>query len=215
VTGGFEFELARLLAHRFGLMSVRVKIERFHRVVRGGLDGADLAIDLITPTSRRERWLAFSTPYLDAAPTVLVRNGVTVPDLDTARNLRWGAVQATTFVGMIRIMISPRHRLRLYEDNSALIRALKAGQVQAVLLDLPLAVLTASRSDGMLDAVAQLPNPEPLAIALPKGSNNLQAVDSAIEAFTTDGTIDHLLSVWVGSVAANAQKSLPVLETTL
>src|SRR5947209_11261516 len=75
VTGGFEFELAKLLAERLGLRAVRVRIVPFHRIVEGRLDGADLALDLVTPTTERARSLTFSAPYLDAAPTVVVRAG--------------------------------------------------------------------------------------------------------------------------------------------
>ena len=100
-TGGLEYELARDLAQRFGLKSVRIVLVHFHRIVAGQLGGADLALDLITPTSGRMQHLGFSSPYLDAAPTVLVRTGTAVPDLDSAQRLRWGAVRATTFVDII------------------------------------------------------------------------------------------------------------------
>lgn len=215
VTGGFEFELAKRIAERMGLKTVRVETEKFHRIVAGQLDGADLALDLITPTNERMHALTFSTPYLDAAPTVLVRNGTSVPDLETARGLRWGAVHATTFVGTTNSMIRPHTPLRIYGNTSELVLGLEDRQVDAVLLDLPLAVETADRSGGRLDAAAQLAAPELIAAALPKGSGNEQAVDSAIRAFTNDGTIDHLLRVWIGPKAANAEKSLPLLETTL
>jgi polar amino acid transport system substrate-binding protein len=215
VTGGFEFELARLLAKRLGLKTVRVKIEQFHRIVDGQLDGADLALDLITPTDRRARSLTFSSPYLDAAPTVLARADTSVPDLDTARGLRWGAVRATTFVRIIATMIRPHDPVRIYDATSDVVRALEAHQVDAVLVDLPLAVVTAERSGGRLHPAAKLPTSELIAAALPKGSSNEQAVDSAFRAFTADGTIDHLLRVWVGPAAAGAQTSIPLLETTL
>jgi len=212
-TGGLEYELAKDLADRFGLKSVRIEIEHFHRIIAGQLDGADLALDLITPTAQRERSLAFSTPYLDAAPTVLVRTGQPVPDLDTAQSLRWGAIRGTTFVGIINSLITPGQPLRLFENSPAMLAALERHQIDAVLFDMPLAVVTARRSGGRLQTAAQLPNPESIAAALPKGSGNLQAVDSAMEAFTDDGTMDHLLKVWVGSSAANAESSIPLLHT--
>ncbi len=215
LTGGFEFELAKLLAERLGLKTVRVRVEPFHRIVGGQLDGADLALDLITPTSQRARRLTFSEPYLESPPTVLVRTGTTVPDLNAARALRWGVVRATTFVGIAATMIKPKSPVHVYANTSAMIHALEARQVDAVLLDLPLAVATANHSGGRIHAAAQLPNPELIAAALPKSSNNEQAVDSAFNAFTADGTIADLLRRWVGPAAANAQKNLPLLQTTL
>lgn len=215
VTGGFEFELAKLLARRLGLETVRVRLEHFHRIVEGQLDGADLALDLITPTNERGRSLTFSSPYLDAPPTVLARTGTSVPDLHTAQALRWGAVRATTFVGLIKSMIRPAAPVRIYDNTSDMVSAVEKGQVDATLLDLPLAVVTADRSAGLLHTAAQLPMSELIAAALPKGSGNEQAVSSAFRAFTDDGTIDRLLRVWVGPQAANANSSIPLLETTL
>jgi polar amino acid transport system substrate-binding protein len=213
-TGGFEYELARDLATRFGLKSVRVKLEHFHRVVHGQLDGADLALDLITPTDKRREHLDFSSPYLNGAPTVVVRSVIGVPDLATAQALQWGAVRATTLVDVVDNLISPDQPVRLYDNNAELVAGLESGQVDAILLDMPQAVVTANESDGRLAAVAQLPATESISAALPKGSHNVQAVDSAMRAFTADGTIDKLLRKWIGDKAADAERSIPLLRTT-
>ena len=215
VNGGFEYELAKELAQRFGLKTVLVKIEPFNRIVQGHLDGSDLALDLITPTSERGRHLAFSFPYLDAAPTVVVRTGTSIPDLADAQNLRWGGVHATTLVPIIRSLIRPTDPIRMYGTTAAMVAALEHRQIDAILLDMPLAVSTADHSGGRLDAAAQLPDPESLAVGLPKSSTNVQAVDSAVNALTADGTIDRLLRIWVGAAAADAEKSIPLLQTGL
>jgi polar amino acid transport system substrate-binding protein len=214
-TGGFEYELSRELAKRFGLGRVAIKIVHFHRIVAGHLGGADLGIDLITPTDERERKLTFSVPYLKAAPTVVVRSGTEVPDLATAQELRWGAIHSTTFVETIADSIVPEQPTIVYDGQRELLDALREGRVQAALFDLPLAVAIARLSHGGLEAVAQLPEREPLSVALPKGSPNRQAVDSAIRAFGANGTIERLLSRWVGSDAASAESSIPLLHTTL
>ncbi|HEX3737536.1 MAG TPA: ABC transporter substrate-binding protein, partial [Solirubrobacterales bacterium] len=214
-TGGFEYELAREMAKRFGLERVKVVIVHFHRIVRGHLGGADLGIDLLTPTPEREEALEFSDPYLKTAPTVLVRAGTEVPDLKTAQELRWGAIQSTTFVETIEDSIVPESEPILYDGQQEDVAALEAGKIEATLLDLPLAVAVAEQSAGKLEAVAQLPDKEALAVALPKGSPNRQAVSSAIHAFTADGTIEGLLEEWVGEEAANAESEIPLLHTTL
>jgi polar amino acid transport system substrate-binding protein len=214
-TGGFEYELAREMAKRFGLGRVRIKIVHFHRLVAGHLGGADLGIDLITPTGERERMLEFSTPYLKSAPTVVVPSGTEVPDLASAQELRWGAVHSTTFVEAIADSIVPEAPTRLFDGQRELLAALRDGRVEAALFDLPLAVAIADSSEGALEAVAQLPEREALSVAMPKGSPNRQAVDSAIRAFTADGTIEDLLTEWVGSDATEAESAIPLLHTTL
>ena len=52
-----------------------------------------------------------------------------------------------------------------------------------------------------------------IAAAMPKGSSNQQAVNSAMRAFADDGTMNHLVHVWVGSAADDAEKSLPLIQT--
>ena len=213
-TGGFEYELARALADRFDLRSVQIRIVRFHRIVAGDLGGADLALDLLTPTSQREENLDFSTPYLTEAPTVVVRSGTSVPDLATAQELRWGAIDGTTFVDDIETSVAPDDPVRIFDRQHEMLAALEHGRIDAVMFDLPLAVAIANQSDGRLEAAAQLPDKETLAAALPKGSDNVMAVDSAIRAFIADGSVGSWLDRWVGSEAANAETEIPLLRTT-
>lgn len=213
-TGGFEYELARAIADRFGLKLVRIVIEPFGQVVAGNLGGADMALDLLTPTSQRKKHLDFSTPYLVSPPTVVVRRGTSIPDLKTAQGLRWGAVRSTTFVDAIGDLVAPRAPTRLFDGNAPMLEALRRGEIDAAMLDLPLAVVYAEQSHGTFKVAAQLPSPESIAAALPKGSSNREAVDSAIRAFTADGTIQRLLKRWVGSAVANAETAIPLLHTT-
>jgi polar amino acid transport system substrate-binding protein len=182
--------------------------------VGGQLGGADLALDLITPTPERQQVLDFSAPYINGAATVVVRSGTSVSDLATAQDLKWGAVRATTFVPIIKTSVHPDGPLQIFDGSTAMLAALEDRRIDAVLLDLPFAVVTANDSGGRLQAVAQLPQSEAIAAALPKGSNNVQAVDSAIRAFTADGTIEQLLRTWIGAKAADAEKSIPLLRTT-
>ena len=215
VTGGFSYELARRLATRFGLERVRVRVIPFDRIVAGELGGADLAMSLITPTEERDQVLDFSAPYLDAAPTILVRSGTDVPDLKTARELRWGAQKETTLVSTTRDAIDPESPIRIYDDQNALLAALRAGRIEAALFDLPAAVAFAKTSGGRLAVAAQLPEREAIAAALPQGSDNLEAVDSAMRALTSDGTVKDLLEQWVGPDAADPEQNVPLLHTTL
>ena len=191
---------------------MRIKLEHFNRIVRGQLDGADLALDLITPTAEREKALDFSAPYLDAAPTVLCAAGSPCPT-STPPSGCGGVRCAARRLSTSSLADHSRPTATSDPDNPTMLHALESNQIDAVLFDMPLAVATAGRSGGRLDAAAQLPDPETIAAALPSGSSNVPAVDSAMRAFTSDGKIDHLLKIWVGSDAANAQSSIPLLHT--
>ena len=212
-TGGLEYALAQELARRFDLSSVRVTIVPFPRLVAGDLGGADLGLALISPTSEREESLDFSAPYLDAAPTIVVRAGTPVPDLQAAQGLRWGVERATTFVELVEDEIRPADQPTVYETQAELIAALMEGRIKAALFDLPSAVAIADRSRGRLEVAAKLRRPEQIAAALPKGSSNDQAVDSAMRALVANGTVSDLLDRWVGEDAADAERDVPLLRT--
>ena len=94
--GGVEHGLARALADRFALPTVRVVQVPFDRLAGGDLGGADLALSQLTRTEARAERLDFSVRYLPATPSALVRAGTTVADLNAAQPLRWAVHQGTT-----------------------------------------------------------------------------------------------------------------------
>jgi polar amino acid transport system substrate-binding protein len=212
-TGGFEYELARAIAERLGVERVEVVEVPFQRLVAGDLGGADMALSLVTPTKERERGLDFSDPYLDVPPAVVVRSGVAVPDLKTARRLRWVTVKATTLEGVVDGSIEPTSPTLRVSRRPEAVAALEAGRADAVLFDFPLAVAYAERSHGSLAVAAKLEQPEEIAAALPKGSPNLDAVSSAIRALTADGTVNRLAVRWLGSAASEAGSGVPLLRS--
>lgn len=213
-TGGFEYELAVALADRFGLDRVRLVIVPFARIVRGDLGGADLALDLITPTSQRAQFLDFSTPYINAPPVVLTRPGDGIGDLEAARELRWGVVRDTTLAGLVKSEISPSTTPTTVDTNAELVHAIGSGQVDAGLVDAPLGFAYAEDHANHVQVTAKLAAPEALAAALPNGSENSDAVDSAVRALIADGTVGTLADRWLGASSAASAATVPLLRTT-
>jgi polar amino acid transport system substrate-binding protein len=213
-TGGFEYELAVALAGRLGLHRVRIVIVPFQRIVKGDLGGADLALALITPTTRRARYLDFSTPYIDAPPVILTGPQTSVPDLEAARQLRWGVVRDTTLERLVKSEIAPDAPPVAVSTNTELIRAIGSGRVDAGLVDAPLGFAYASVAANHVDVTAKLAVPESLAAALPNGSENSEAVDSAVRALIADGKVGALADRWLGASAAASAASVPLLRTT-
>jgi len=53
-----------------------------------------------------------------------------------------------------------------------------------------------------------------LAAALPKGSGNVEAVDSALRALSADGTIERLAEEWLHTdVSEGSDEQVPALRT--
>ncbi|BCB87884.1 substrate-binding periplasmic protein [Phytohabitans suffuscus] len=206
--GGFEYGLAEALADRFDLR-LRVVQVPFERIVSGDLGGADLALSQVTATPDRERLLDFSQPYLPATPAGLSRDAI--PDLATARDRRWAVKRGTTLAAVLTGFIRPTTAPALTADEPSALTLLAAGSVDAVLLDLPAALVVADRSAGALRVAVQVASDDSLAVALPRGSANVEAVDSAVRAFADDGTIDRLARRWLGADVRDAEADVPVI----
>ncbi len=213
-TGGFEYALAQALAGRFGLDKVKIVEVPFHELIRGRLGGADLALSDITITDERAEHLDFSTPYLKAPPSILVRPGTAVADVNAARDLHWAVQNDTTLKQALEKQIEPTTKTLVFEHQSEKLAALEDGRVDAVLLDLPVALAYARESPRKYAVVAQLPSEAVLGAALPSGSDNMEAVDSALRGLKADGEIDRLGQRWLhADIEEGGAEDVPVLRT--
>jgi polar amino acid transport system substrate-binding protein len=206
---GFEAGLALALAHKLGLERVRVVQVPFAQVTTGHLGDADIGISQVTPTAEREKTASFSTAYLTAPPGVLARNGVDAVDLKGLRDLRWVVGRVSTLTPIVTNVVQPNTAPIVVEDRASELEVLSAGRADAMMLDLPVALGLARANSGEFHVVGQLSGGESLAAVLPKGSSNLDIVDSSIRALTANGTISNLSSKWLGS-----QSDVPLIRST-
>lgn len=212
-TGGFEYEMAVDLAGRLGLDRVEVRTAPFSRIVGGHLGGADLAMALITPTSERDEELDFTTPYIDAAPALLVREGTEIPDVQTAQEMQFAVGRDTTFESIVEETIRPDVEPLRFENRNREIRSVLSGRADIAMFDLPAAEAIVN-DDDRLAIAAKLSSTEPIAAALPDGSDNVDAVGSALRAMEADGTIDGLAEEWLGTSITESENSVPLLRTS-
>lgn len=213
-TGGFEYGLARALAARFELSKIKIIGVPFHELIRGRLGGADLALSDITITEGREQYLDFSTPYLKAPPAIVVRPGTEVADVNAARDLHWAVQNDTTLKEALEKQIEPTTKTLVFEHQSEKLAALEDGRVDAVLLDLPVALAYARESPSKYEVAAQLQSEAVLGAALPSGSDNVEAVDSALRGLKAEGEIDRLGHRWLDAgIEEGAAEDVPVLRT--
>ena len=200
---GIEAGLAAALARRLGLDRVDVVQVPFANLVAGRLGGADIALSQLTPTSKRERSLDFTTPYLTAPPGILARRSVQATDVKGLRKLRWVVSRVSTLTPILMQKIRPSRAPIVVEDRADALEVLRSGRADALLLDLPVALGLARDEAGRFHVLGQLDGEEGLAAALPDGSKNDEIVDSAIRALTADGTISRLVKRWLGETEAD------------
>lgn len=212
-TGGFEYGLAEQLTARLHLAKIKVVEVPFHELVRGHLGGADLALSDITITDERAQHLDFSTSYLKAPPSIVVRPGTEVPDVNAARDLHWAVQHDTTLKVALEKSIEPTARTLVFEHQREVLLALEVGRADAVMLDLPVALAYAHESPRKYEVAAQLPSEAQLGVALPQGSDDVEAVDSAIRALKAEGEIDRLGHRWLhANIEEGAAEDVPVLR---
>ena len=146
--GGAEYELAKELAQRLGVDKVVVRTEDFSKIVAGDLGDADVALALITPTDERREVLDFTTPYLEAAPTLLVKGDREVADVQTTEELRWVVGANTTFVDIVNTVIRPDAPPVQIEDRAEEVRMVADGEADVAMFDIPAAAGSSSASRG-------------------------------------------------------------------
>jgi polar amino acid transport system substrate-binding protein len=208
-TAGFEAALARDLAHRLGRTSVIVKQVPFRSLVTGRLGGADIALSQLSPTDERERSLDFTTPYLTAPAGVLAVRRAQASDVKGLRSLRWVVSRFSTLTPIVKDEVRPDRAPIAVDDRAQALAVLRSGRADALLLDLPVALGVAHDDPARFRVLGQLPGDGDLAAALPDGSPNREIVDSAIHRLQADGTIDKLVTRWLGE----AEQDVPLIRT--
>jgi polar amino acid transport system substrate-binding protein len=212
--GGFEWGLARALADELGLR-VSFRDVPFPAIVTGELHGADVALAQVSITDEREDRVEFSVTYFDSAPAVLAPSDADdIHDLATARDRSWVVERATTEEAFVGDVIRPDKPVVTVDDEAEAVDAVMAGDADAVLLDLPAALVIAAQVPG-LEVDARFDDPERYAVVLPEGSPdiNRRAIDKVLRGLLADGTVDDLADRWLQPVFASDPDDIPVIET--
>jgi polar amino acid transport system substrate-binding protein len=191
ITGGFEYELALALADRFGLEKLKVVDLPFNKLVAGKAEGFDLALAQVSTTANRAKVVDLSESYLTTPVGVVSRDGLDIPDLAKAREQRWGMAEATTEVDVVKDLVRPEADVRIYPRTADALAGVVNRQIDVAALDYVRAFAEVAERQG-IKVAAQITAPQNYAVLLPKGSSNLEAVDSAIRALKRDGTLDDL-----------------------
>jgi polar amino acid transport system substrate-binding protein len=205
---GFESAVAYAIAKQLGFAEDEVKwvVEPFNSSYAPGPKRFDFDVNQISITPQRERAVDFSTPYYTAPQAV-----VALKDSDAARarsladlkDAQLGVQIGTTSLDAVRENVDPSKQPKVFNDSNDVVRALKQGQVDAVVVDLPTAFyLTAAQVEeativGQFDA----PGGDSWGALLARDSPLTECVSGAVEELRGNGTLDRLEQQWMGEAA--------------
>jgi polar amino acid transport system substrate-binding protein len=202
---GFEAALAYEVAEKLGFAAEDVEWVRtsFEAAIAPGPKNFDINVQQYTITDERKQAVDFSSPYFEASQGVVALKGGAadgVDSIDGLKDLVLGAMAGSTSATTIDEAIAPSVAAQLYNSNEDAVAALTAGQIDALVLDLPTAYVAANFYIEDSFIVGELPTagvPDQWGLLLPKDSPLTPAVTAAVDELREDGTLAALEEEWL------------------
>ncbi|MFC6091391.1 ABC transporter substrate-binding protein [Saccharothrix lopnurensis] len=204
---GFESATAYALAEELGYAREDVVWTRvpFNAAIQPGRKTYDANLTEFSITEERKQAVDFSAPYYDVDQAVITlesSKAASVTTLAELKSVKIGAQVGTTSLDAAQ-RLQPEQDVAVYNTNDDAKAALRAGQVDALVVDLPTAffITSAELEDGVI--VGQVPpgdgKPEQFGIVLDKGSPLTACVSTAVENLRADGTLAEIEREWLAS----------------
>jgi polar amino acid transport system substrate-binding protein len=213
---GYEGAVAAALAAELGYGPDQVEWVRvpFNAVIQPGPKDFDAAINQFSITAKRAQAVDFSSGYYDVAQSVVAVKGTPGAEATSIADLQeltLGAQVGTTSLDAIETVIAPSTDAQIYNTNNDAVEALKNGQIDALVVDLPTAFFVTAVQIPKGTVVGQLPptggEPEQFGFVLDLGSPLTECVSQAVDTLRADGTLAALDEEWLADVAG-----APVLQ---
>jgi polar amino acid transport system substrate-binding protein len=193
---GYEVDLLRDVARRLGVQ-LRYRRALWSALIRElALGVLDIICSAATVTEDRRREVDFCRPHLALALAV-VRRADDVSSGVSLRGARVGVRRGTTAEAHVN-SDGTAASVRLSESNEELYAALRAGEIDAVVDDSPIAQYFSTVVPG-LHACGVVPGSDArYAIMVRKGNHGLRnAIDAVIDEMESEGTLRAFAARWL------------------
>jgi len=206
---GFEAAVAYAVAEELGFAASDVVWVRttFDEAIAPGPKNFDLNIQQYTISDERKQSVDFSSPYYAASQAIVSINGYAADGVDSLAGLKElviGAMVGTTSAQTAEEAIDPTNPVQLYNTNEDVRSALEAGQVDAIVLDLPTAFFTSAALIENSYIVGELPGvgvPDEWGFVLTKNSPLTAEVTAALDKLRSSGKLQQITDRWLGADA--------------
>jgi polar amino acid transport system substrate-binding protein len=192
---GFDIELIEAIAEKIG-RTAEVQDTSFETIFRDVSQGKfDAAISAATITEEREKAVDFSNPYYLSEQAVLVTEGSEIKSLEDLEGKTVGVQQGTTGQELAKEKANASE-VRPYPEGPDAVNALKAGTVEAVVIDAPVAQNAVEKSGGV-EIAEKVPTEEEYGIAVAQGETELlEEINKGLKEVQEDGTYTKIYKKW-------------------
>ena len=211
---GFEAAVAYAVAKQLGYDNAAVKWVRttFDSAITPGEKTFDFNIQQYSITDERKAVVDFSSAYYFSNQAIVSSKGSKIAGVTTIaglKNAKLGAAVGSTSWDTIEVQLGLKPQV--FNDNAAAVAALKNGQIDGLVVDLPTAFYLSAVevTNGII--VGQIENRDSndqgAGLLLAKDSPLTACVTSAVDAITASGELKTIQDKWL-TVGAGA----PVLK---
>ncbi|MFC8667628.1 ABC transporter substrate-binding protein [Streptomyces sp. NPDC057199] len=203
---GFESAVAYAVAKQLGYDKSDVVWQAvpFNKAFAPGEKTFDFDINQVSISDERKKAVDFSSGYYDVRQAVIAlkdSKAAKAKSIADLKGVKLGAQVGTTSLNHINDVVKPTGEPAAYAKNDQAKSALKNGQVDAIVVDLPTAfyITAAEVTDARI--VGQFENqgaaPEQFGLVLDKGSALTSCVTDAVDALREDGTLAAVEKQWL------------------
>jgi polar amino acid transport system substrate-binding protein len=201
---GWEYDAVNEIGKRLNA-KIAWKLSSWDTMIQAIRDGQfDVGMDGISITDERKAQIDFSDPYLVSRQYMLIRSGekrFTDPkSFASDPKLLIGAQAGTTnfYTAVYDVLDGDEKnpRIKLFETFGASVQALKAGDVDMVLMDAGSSKGFIGANPGLYKTVGEPLGSDAYGFIFKKGSDLANSFNAAIAAMKADGTLDKLTYKW-------------------
>jgi polar amino acid transport system substrate-binding protein len=205
---GFESAVAYAIAQQLGFTRGEVQwvVEPFDSSYAPGPKSFDFDVNQISITRQRSQHVDFSAPYYTAPQAVVALKSsaaANATSLSALAGAQLGVQIGTTSLDAANASIKPSKQPKVFNDSTDVVRALKQGQVDAVVVDLPTAFYLTAAQVPQAKIVGQFnaPGGDSFGALLAKGSKLTACVTQALGKLRSSGQLAQITQRWMGGAA--------------
>jgi polar amino acid transport system substrate-binding protein len=204
---GFESAVAFAVAKQLGFTKGEVNwtYVPFNKSFAPGPKKFDFDINEISFTPARAKVVDFSNSYYDVSQSIVAKNGTKIASAKSTADLKpykLGAQVGTTSYQFIKDTIGPSKQPSVFDTNDAAVAALKNGQIDGLVVDLPTAFFVTAAQVPNSKIVGQFESTtgEHFGMVFQKGNSLVKCVNDALAQLKSDGTLKQIQDKWLAKV---------------